>query len=167
MELLERFVRGDLDAFESVFRDLQGIVYGWIVRIVRDPAAAEDLTIETFWRVYRARARFDPARGLNPWVHRIATNLAYNHLRAVRHETPLVGDVPQTTVADSRFAAIRRAFAGLPARLREAAEPALIDERPYAEIAKHLAISEGAVNSRVFRAVRLLRTKLKRMGVEA
>lgn len=51
MELLEQFVRGDLDALESIFREYQNEVYGWIVRIVRDPAA-EDLTIETFWRIY-------------------------------------------------------------------------------------------------------------------
>jgi DNA-directed RNA polymerase specialized sigma24 family protein len=39
MELLERFVRDDLDAFESIFREYQNEVYGWIVRIVRDPDA--------------------------------------------------------------------------------------------------------------------------------
>ena len=41
-----RFCHGDLDAFESLFRRHQSDVYGWIVRIVRDPAAAEDLTVE-------------------------------------------------------------------------------------------------------------------------
>jgi RNA polymerase sigma-70 factor (ECF subfamily) len=87
MELLEQFVRGDLDAFESIFREHQNEVYGWIVRIVRNPAAAEDLTIETFWRIYRARARFDATRELGPWARRIATYLAYNHLKAARPET--------------------------------------------------------------------------------
>ena len=47
MELLEQFVRGDLGAFESIFREYQNEVYGAIVRTVRDVAAAEDLTIET------------------------------------------------------------------------------------------------------------------------
>jgi RNA polymerase sigma-70 factor (ECF subfamily) len=51
MELLQRFAAGDPDAFESLFRRYQSDVYRWIVRIVRDPAAAEDLTVETFWRV--------------------------------------------------------------------------------------------------------------------
>ncbi len=56
MELLERFALGDLEAFETLFRQFQGEVYGWIVRVVRDPGIAEDLTVETFWRIYRARA---------------------------------------------------------------------------------------------------------------
>jgi len=60
MEPLERFAQGDMDAFETLFREFQSEVYGWIVRIVRDPNAAEDLTVEAFWRMYRAHARFDP-----------------------------------------------------------------------------------------------------------
>ena len=50
MELLEQFRQGDVAAFETLFRQFQGEVYGWIVRVVRNPALAEDLTIETFWR---------------------------------------------------------------------------------------------------------------------
>ena len=61
-ELLQRFACGDLDAFESLFRQFQGEVFRWIVRMVREHGAAEDLTIETFWRIHRAHARFDPER---------------------------------------------------------------------------------------------------------
>ncbi|MGO9229102.1 MAG: RNA polymerase sigma factor [Terriglobales bacterium] len=168
MELLEQFVRGDLDAFESIFREHQNGVYGWIVRIVRDPAAAEDLTIETFWRIYRARARFDATRELGPWARRIATRLAYDHLKAARPETVLLGDIPQPGATDEGVSsAIRLAFAGLPPRLREVAELALIEEKSYAEVAQALAISVGAVKSRAFRAVRLLRKTLRRLGVES
>jgi len=60
MELLERFAQGEMDAFETLFREFQREVFAWIVRIVRDPNAAEDLTVEAFWRMYRAHARFDP-----------------------------------------------------------------------------------------------------------
>ena len=46
-DVLRQFCHGGLDAFEALFRRHQREVYGWIVRIVRDPAAAEDLTVET------------------------------------------------------------------------------------------------------------------------
>ena len=62
MEPWHRFAEGHPDAFESLFRQYQRDVYRWIIRIVRDPAAAEDLTVETFWRMYRARNRFNPDR---------------------------------------------------------------------------------------------------------
>ena len=89
MDLLERFAAGDLEAFESLFRKYQGEVYRWIMRFVRNSATAEDLTVETFWRMYRARAQFDLSKGnCGPWLRRIATNAALDHLRRSRREVP-------------------------------------------------------------------------------
>lgn len=87
--LLKRFVEGDLDAFEELFRRFETLVYAWIVKIVRDTGVAEDLTVETFWRIYRSRARFNPQLGFAPWARRIATNLAIDHLKHRRCESRL------------------------------------------------------------------------------
>lgn len=171
MELLERFAQGDLEAFETVFRQFQGEVYGWIVRIVRNSATAEDLTVETFWKVYRAHARFDPAGNFGGWIRRIATNAALDHLKTARREVELPDDLSSGPHADPAVSAqvrqrIARAFRLLPARLRVAAILALVEEEPYEKIAEALGISVGAVKSRVFRAVRMLRKKLRQQGVE-
>ena len=171
MELLERFALGDLEAFETLFRQFQGQVYRWIVRIVRDPGAAEDLTIETFWRVYRARARFDPARDFGAWARRIASNVALDHLKKVPREVGLSENWPREASRDAVAQrevsqAIQHAFCALPAKLRAVATLALIEETPYPVIAEALGISVEAVKTRKFRAVRLLRKKLKRLGVE-
>ncbi len=171
MDLLERFASGDLDAFETLFRQFQGQVYGWIVRMVRDPSAAEDLTVETFWRIYRARARFDPAREFGAWARRIATNAALDHLKTARREVELSPNAmqhqPRQRVLERDLhVAIQTAFRQLPARLQAVATLALIEEKPYGEIADGLGISVSAVKTRAFRAVRLLRKKLKRMGME-
>ena len=61
---------------------------------------------------------------------------------------------------------VGRAFCQLPTKLRIAATLALIEEEPYQEIAEGLGISVGAVKLRVFRAIRLLRKRLKQLGVE-
>src|SRR5271165_2518211 len=170
MELLEQFAAGDIQAFEALFREFQGEVYGWIVRMVRDPSAAEDLTIETFWRMYRARARCDPNKNVKGWAHRIATNAALDYLRQRRPETELTWDVAQSSGPDpalesERQEQIRRAFHRLPPKLQVAATLALVEERPYGEIAEALGISVSAVKVRVFRAVRVLRKQLRTMGV--
>src|SRR5690349_19022731 len=95
MDLLARFAAGDLDAFEVLFRRHQSEVFRWIMRIVRNTATAEDLTVEAFWRVYRAHARFDPATGsFCGWLRRIATNVAIDHFRHARTEVPLPDDLP-------------------------------------------------------------------------
>ena len=172
MELLERFAQGELEAFETLFRQFQGEVFGWIIRIVRDPGIAEDLTVETFWRIYRARSRFDPARSFGAWARRIATNASIDYLKTARPEVMLTEYQSQVVLPDPAIQRdtrdrIEQAFTHLPAKLQVAARLALIEEQAYEEIAEALGISVGAVKSRVFRAVRLLRKKLKRMGVEA
>ncbi len=173
MQLLERFAAGDLEAFEALFRQHQKEVYAWTARIVRDRGAAEDLTVETFWRIYRARQRFDPAAGnFRAWARRIATNAALDHLRHARRETELSEDYPAATRGDPAVRGelrshIRQAFLHLPAKYRLVATLALIEDEPYNEIAEAVGISAALVKMRVFRAVRMLRKKLNSLGVEA
>ena len=168
-DLGHRFAAGDLEAFEMLFRRHQAEVYGWIVRIVRERALAEDATIETFWRIYRARARFDARREFGAWARRIATNAAIDALKKKPRELAgIERDVPVAPgpVADASINdAVRRAFGLLPAKLRAAASLALIEEQPHAEIAAALGISVAAVKSRVHRSVELLRKSLRRWQV--
>jgi RNA polymerase sigma-70 factor (ECF subfamily) len=168
VELLERFAQGDDGAFEELFREFQGSVYGWIARVVRNPAAAEELTVEAFWRMYRARGRFDASRSFGAWARRIATNVALDHLRGAPHEVPLATvaepRTPDGSASGDLADALRRSFALLPPKLKAVASLALIEQEPYADIADALGISMAAVKSREFRAVRLLRKKLERMG---
>src|SRR5215472_9437903 len=173
MGLLERFAAGDLEAFEALFRQHQQEVYRWTARIVRDTGAAEDLTVETFWRIYRAHQRFDPGVGnFRAWARRIATNAALDHLRHARKEAELSEDYPAAGHADPAVRSelrghLRRAFLELPAKYRLVATLALIEDEPYNEIAEAAGISVALVKVRVFRAVRILRKKLSSVGLEA
>jgi RNA polymerase sigma-70 factor (ECF subfamily) len=166
---LVMFAQGDREAFEALFCQHQQDVCRWIMRIVRDQPAAEDLTIETFWRVYKAHAHFDPTRRFAPWVRQIATNLAIAHLKrqpkAVDLGDPPAPKTPDTAVQRDQRDRIRSAFQSLPVKLRVPALLALVEEQPQREIAEALGISESAVKARVFRATQLLRQKLTRMGV--
>ena len=156
-EVLRKFVEGDPEAFESLFRQFEIEVYRWILRIVRDASNAEDVLVEVFWRAYRARARFDPTRSFGAWMRTIATNAAHDHLRASRPlasrftRTDGIGSSPTTDYGLNE--SVARAFRRLPPR------------RPYAEIADALNLPVGTVKSRAFRAVRALRKELARMGI--
>jgi RNA polymerase sigma-70 factor (ECF subfamily) len=171
MELLERFAAGDLEAFEALFRQHQREVYAWIVRIVRDSGAAEDLTVETFWRIYRARERFQPAGNFRAWARRIATNAALDHLRRARPETELTENFAAPPGANPAIRGetrqqIKEAFVSLPAKYRLVATLALVEDESYNNIAEALGISVALVKVRVYRAVRMLRKKLNSLGVE-
>jgi RNA polymerase sigma-70 factor, ECF subfamily len=171
MELLERFAAGDLEAFEVLFRQHQKEVYAWTVRIVRDTGIAEDLTVETFWRIYKHRAQFKPDGNFRAWARRIATNAALDHLRHTRRETTLPENLPCAPSPDGAVSretrdSINKAFQELPAKYRLVASLALVEEESYAEIAQAAGISLSHVKVRVFRAVRILRKKLHSLGAE-
>jgi RNA polymerase sigma-70 factor (ECF subfamily) len=188
-DILQQFARGNIDAFETLFRRHQAEVYRWIVVIVRDPALAEDLTVETFWRIHRAHARFDPARSFEAWARRIATNAALDHFKSASHSfakntawatqawdssrenTDPLADLEQPAQPDPAITQeirtrMAQAFRALPPKLQVAATLALVEEQPYKEIAATLGISTGAVKLRVFRALRLLRKQLTRQGIK-
>lgn len=173
-DVLNQFRQGDVDAFETLFRQHQRAVFGWVLRIVRNPSPAEEIVVETFWRIFRAHARFDPARGFEGWARRIATHAALDYLRTCKPETELSADqvaaLPAPARADPAISAeIRRktalAFDRLPPKLRVAAILAVVEERPHKEVAEALCISVAAVKLRVFRALRLLRKDLEAQGI--
>ena len=173
-DVLNQFRQGDLAAFETLFHQHQHVVYGWILRIVRDPSAADDLTIESFWRIHRAHDRFEPAQGFEGWARRIATRAALDWLRASRTEselsTEMLAEVAAPVEADPAVTAeIRRktamAFSRLPPKLRIAATLAVIEEQPQKDVAAALGISIAAVKLRIFRALRLLRKDLEKQGI--
>jgi RNA polymerase sigma-70 factor (ECF subfamily) len=172
--LLQRFARGDREAFEALFRQFEREVYRWIVRIVREPAAAEDALVEAFWRAHRGHARFDPSRSFGAWMRRIATNVAIDQLNAARKRTWTEVAVRQVASGAAGIQGgagvgavdfelrddISRAFASLPPTLRVVATLALIEEVPHLEIAEALGVPVGTVKSRLFRATRELRKEL-------
>ncbi len=170
LEQLHQFRAGNEAAFESLFRLHQRAVYGWLLRIVRNPSAAEDLTVETFWRIYQAHARFQPERGFEGWARSIATHAALDWLRAQRPESALLDDIQAAPSADAAVSAEIRsktalALGRLPPRLRIAALLAVVEELPQKEVADALGISVAAVKLRVFRALRLLRKDLQKQGI--
>jgi len=170
MELLRRFALGEIEAFETLVRQFQSDIYAWTVRIVRDPGIAEDLTVETLWRIYRARHQFRPDGNFGAWARRIATNLAIDHMRRKQPDQNLIEEpaaAPQLDHLIQRDAQVKiqQAFYRLPAKLRVVATLALVEERPYEEIAAALGISISAVKVRAFRAVRILRERLTRAGL--
>ena len=168
-EILRRFVEGDQPAFEQLFRQFEPDVYRWILRVVRDRSIADDVLVEAFWRAYRGRAQFDATRSFGAWMRRIATNAALDALRsAARRRGWRQADdtlpAPQGSDRDANDA-IAAAFRRLAPDLQVVAALALVEEQPYADIADALGIPVGTVKSRVFRATRILREELARLGV--
>jgi len=169
MDLPERFARGDLEAFELLFRQFHPEVHRWLTRMVRDPAAAEDLTVDVFWNIYRARATFDPSRSFGAWARRIASNAAIDYLRKTGRQP--AGLAPSPGGSDSAaqrdlHVRVERAFLQLSPKLRVVAELGLLDDWPHDEIADAIGISKTAVKFRLIRARKQLRAALEKEGFD-
>jgi len=168
--LLRQFADGDRDAFEALYRHHHREVHGWILRIVRDLAAADDALVETFWRAFRSHARFDADRPFGAWIRRIATNAAVDQLRTLSRRPAQYEDgydvaAPARPDGDVRHQ-VAMAMQRLSPKLRVVATLGLIEERPLAEIADALDVPIGTVKSRLFRATRALRTEWQRKELQ-
>src|SRR5579863_5856302 len=106
LELMLRVRSGDAGSFEVLLNRYRLPLVSYFVRMVRDPALAEDLAQEVFLRVYQARQRYQPEARFTTWLYRIATNLALNALRDRRDAEmpaePESGDPIEARIVDAR-----------------------------------------------------------------
>ena len=82
--LIERLGQGDISSFETLFYRHYDRVYGLLFRLIGSRQEAEDVTQEVFLKLYRQPFARTGDHNLNAWLYRVATNMAYNHLRSRR-----------------------------------------------------------------------------------
>lgn len=169
--LLRAWCAGDAAALETLFRRYQAPLGRHLSRMLDDPAAAEDLVVETFLRLHRHRDRWREGHQLRPWLFTIARNLARNRLRALRlwGWLPLAAarDAPAPPPADAEITRrVAAALAALPAAQRETCSLRLLGELSVEEIASVTNVPTGTVKSRLFHGLRRLRTLLADLALE-
>jgi RNA polymerase sigma factor (sigma-70 family) len=154
-------------AFDQLYRESRDDVYAYVAGMLRDPAAAEEVTATAFERAYRKRARFNPGRGsARAWLFGIARNAALDELRRRGRQAKLVdGHLADLSTADpSDRSEWRLALAGAVGTLT-AGERELIALKFFAglsnaEIGDVLRTSESNVGTRLHRTVNKLREAL-------
>jgi len=144
-------------------------VLRYLVRLLGDPAEAEDACQEAFLRAHRAFARLGSAANSRAWLYRIATNSGLNAARSRSRRVARAADVDLDTLPAEagmsperreQLLAVRRAVAGLPPRQRAALMLRQFQGFDYAEIAAALGGNQGAARANVYQALRKLRAAL-------
>jgi RNA polymerase sigma-70 factor (ECF subfamily) len=178
---MERLQGGHEAALNELMSRHATPVFHFLFRLTGNEADAEDLAQETFVRVFKSRQRFRPTEKFSTWLFAIAANLARNQFRwRTRHpqlsldaenpetEQSLGGTLPanapapnQEVLARERAGAVRAAVRSLPADLRAATVLCEWEDRSLAEAAAILDTTPKAVESRLYRARRILRQRLK------
>jgi RNA polymerase sigma-70 factor (ECF subfamily) len=170
---LTRLRRGDVEAVAALMERYQHRLYRYLLRLVRQPATAEDLFQQTWLRVMERIQSYNPQRSFEGWLFALAHNLAIDFLRRYRPESlddPLPsGDSRVETMAGSGRGALEHLLAReragrlaecvveLPVVFREVLTLRFEEEMQLDEIAAVLALPLGTVKTRLHRALKHLR----------
>lgn len=164
--------------FESLFRDYWAYVYRIVRRLVADPAEAEDLTLETFWRLYRRSPFRDEGFQPGGWLYRVATNLGLRSIRSFKRREGYelkagrfaVDEAPETRPVEIQAAneeqeTTRRALAAMNERQAQ-----LLVLRysgmSYKEIAETLGLSPTSIGPLLVRAEREFEVRYRALARE-
>jgi RNA polymerase sigma-70 factor (ECF subfamily) len=145
---------GDMTAFERLVRMYQAPVWRFLRHLLGDAALAEDITQETFLRVYQRLPTFEGRSKFSTWVLQIARNAGIDALRSRQRRDRLLLAVPPVAPppsADVR-AELDAALATLSPKLREAILVVEVLGLTYREASATIGVPEGTVKSRVFQA---------------
>jgi RNA polymerase sigma-70 factor (ECF subfamily) len=170
-QLVKRVQKGDKGAFDLLVLKYQHKIVNLVMRYVRDPDQALDITQEAFIKAYRALPNFRGDSAFYTWMYRIAVNTAKNHLAAQRrrpmdieldlqdpeqydlHAKLKETDTPEgVTLSRELQETVEKAIAALPDDLRTAIILRELDGMSYEEIAQTMDCPVGTVRSRIFRA---------------
>lgn len=174
--LVALVARADEDALAELYDRFGRIAYGLALRIVRDPALAEDVVQEGFLAVWRSAGRFVAERAkASTWiltlVHRRAVDLVRREaprraepLKAVRHAAG--DDTEDEAWLRLQRAHVREALTRLPDQQREALELAYFGGFTQSELADRLGEPLGTIKSRMFTGLARLREVLSEGGHE-
>ena len=170
-ELLQRFRKGDREAFAALVIRYQKPIYNAAFWVLRKAEDASDVTQTVFLKVVERLDDYDPNYKFFSWIYRIAVNESLNLLRRNRREEPLDDDVelpgsernnPESRVGAAEVSRlIRSAMMRLSTKDRVVLSLRHFSECSYQEISQILELDEKTVKSRLFEARHRLRDMLK------
>jgi RNA polymerase sigma-70 factor, ECF subfamily len=158
--LLTRVARGDQKAYETVYGQFSGPVYGLVRKVLRDPAQSEEVAQEVMLEVWRTASRFDAAKGSGAaWVLTIAHRRAVDRVRSETAATareqsltpgPVTGDdVAELVETKLDRQRVRRCMGTLTTLQGESVKLAYYGGYTYHQVAELLGVPLGTIKTRI------------------
>jgi RNA polymerase sigma-70 factor (ECF subfamily) len=178
-DLLQEIAKGDTDAFSEFYDRHSRLVYGALIRLLKDTDDAEDIVQEVFVQVWRKASTYQPILGSpKNWLVRIAHNRGINLIRSIRQRAKqaeisipdddsvgknreLIDDtLLDNAIGSERMEMIVLAFRDLPADQVKLLEMAFFDGYSHSEIAETLNLPLGTVKTKIRTGLLSLRQTL-------
>ena len=178
-DLLQEIAKGDTEAFSEFYDRHSRLIYGALLRLLKDTDDAEDILQEVFVQVWRKASTYQPALGSpKNWVVRIAHNRGINLIRSIRQRAKqaeisipdddtvalnreLIDDtLLDNAVSSERMEMISSAFRDMPADQVKLLEMAFFDGYSHSEISEALKMPLGTVKTRIRSGLLALRQSL-------
>jgi RNA polymerase sigma-70 factor (ECF subfamily) len=177
-QLMARVGRDDLAALGELFNRHRPPLFAFLLRVLGDRAAAEDLVQEVFWRLWERRTDFDPERRFSTWLYTMTRRLAWNELQCARRRTMRFSELSETeqqqfeagpgecpleemVLAADQRARVQEALQSLPPDQRLCLVLREYEGRSHREIGEILGCSEGNARVLAHRARQALRPLLE------
>lgn len=175
-ELIARLKRRDQKAMSDLYDRFGKLVYSVILRIVKEPGTTEDLTQETFMRVWNRAQFIDEEKGaIGPWILAVARNRAIDYLRSVdgrmaqkstefdpgMEQPASFSRVERDILNSDRARVLREAFTKLTPNQRVVIEMAYYEGLSQTEMADRMKQPLGTVKTWVRTALQVLRNELE------
>jgi RNA polymerase sigma-70 factor (ECF subfamily) len=170
-ELIAKIAKKDQNAFQTFFYIYKNRLYYYFYKLLENQEDAEELTMETFFRIYRNAGTFRGESKVSSWVFGIARRVCLEHLKEKNKSIKTLelyeGDaVSEGSPINENVELVRKAIEKLAPQEREVLFLAYYEELPYEDIAKVLDIPVGTVKSRVFNAKAKLKKIIEEMSYE-
>jgi len=173
-KLLTKLKESNEKALKELFYNYHDTLFRFICYRVTDPDLAEDITQETFVRVWNNRQLIEPKKSFFSYIARISTNLCLDHFRHMKVRIKHKDSIPK--FAESHFynPETKTDFEILRSRIREIANQELpekcreifflgrIENKKNSEIAQMLGLSKRTVENQLYRALKIIKKILKR-----
>lgn len=173
--LIDRLKRRETPAMAIIYDRFKRLVFSIVFQCVRDQAIAEDLTQETFWRIWNRIQSFDASKGnLEPWIATVARNRAVDYLRSARNAPQYSLD---SIEANARFVSVEspaghlererlvsKALGNLNPAQREVIELTHFQGFTQTEIAELLKRPLGTIKGTIRSALKVLRQTMQEEG---
>jgi len=173
-QLIARAQKGDTAAFEVLVTTHAQYVYNLALRVVRNPAEAEDLSQEAFLRAWKSLPSFRQEAQFSTWLYRIVTNLCFNRLPRLKKELQDITleegalDLPDHRQnVEARLLSremkthLHKAIDNLPQTFRLLITLRHLQAMSYTDIAQVTGMPLGTVKTGIFRARALLREAIQ------